>query len=159
MKKLLLLLVVLVVGSVFVGCQSKDEEESFAIEMDMTLEEIIDAIYADSGLELPGTMKSELTKENMTYMLGVDNFEFLEGYASEPMMSAQAHSVVLFTVDEKADIETIKKDIKENVDGRKWICVGVEKENILVDHAGQYVILIMDERSEVLMESFHNIVK
>jgi len=78
-------------------------------------------------------MKSPLTKENQAYMLGVDNFDFIEGIASEPMMSSQAHSVVLLTVKEDSDIEAIKEDIKANVDGYKWICVGVEPENIIVD--------------------------
>lgn len=158
MKKLALLLLATLLTLTFVGC-NKNEETSNTIDLDMSLEEIIDQIYEESDLELPATMKTPLTKENMTYMVGVDSFDFLEGLASEPMMSAQAHSVVLFTIDDSQDVETIKKDIKNHVDGRKWICVGVEEENILVDHAGQYVILIMDDRSEALMTAFKNIVK
>ncbi len=110
-------------------------------------------------MEFPMMGKSELTSENMVYMLGVDNFEYLKGVASEPMMSSQAHSIVLFTVEEGADIDKIKTDIKENVDGRKWICVGVEPNNILVDNVGNHIILIMDDASETLMDTFLSIVK
>jgi hypothetical protein len=126
---------------------------------ELILEEIIDQIYENSDMEFPMMGKSELTSENMVYMLGVDNFEYLKGVASEPMMSSQAHSIVLFTVEEGADIDKIKTDIKENVDGRKWICVGVEPNNILVDNVGNHIILIMDDASETLMDTFLSIVK
>ena len=132
-------------------------EETEEVEVTMTLEEIIDQMYVQSGLEFPGTMKSELTPENMNYMLGVDNFKYLDGLASEPMMSSQAHSIVLFTVEDGSDIETIKADIKANVDGRKWICVGVEPENILVENVGNHIVLIMDLESEALMTAFLDI--
>lgn len=158
MRKLLMLVLAASLAFTFVGC-TKDQQASKNIELDMSLEEIIDEIYATSGVELPGTMKTPLTKENLNYMLGLDSLDFIEGVASEPMMTAQAHSLVLFTIDDQQDVETIKKDIKDNVDGRKWICVGVEAENILVEHAGQYVILIMDNASEDLMTAFKNIVK
>ncbi len=125
----------------------------------MTMEDIIDAMYEKVDVEWPKFVKQPLTQENMEYMLGVTNFEFVEGVVSEPMMTSQAHSIVLFTVDPSADIETIKADIKANVDGRKWICVAVEDENILVDHVGNHVILIMDEHSQELMDAFKEIMQ
>ncbi|MBI9011473.1 MAG: DUF4358 domain-containing protein [Clostridiales bacterium] len=137
--------------------EKTEEEAEEVVEVTMTLEEIIDQMYLQSGLEFPGTMKSELTAENMNYMLGVDNFDYLEGLASEPMMSSQAHSIVLFTVEDGSDIEVIKADIKANVDGRKWICVGVEPENILVENVGNHIVLIMDLESEALMTAFLDI--
>ncbi len=124
-----------------------------------TMESIIDAMYEKVDVEWPKFVKQPLTQENMEYMLGVTNFEFVEGVVSEPMMTSQAHSIVLFTVDPSADIETIKADIKANVDGRKWICVAVEDENILVDHVGNHVILIMDEHSQELMDVFKEIMQ
>lgn len=142
------------------GDEAEDDLDSDVSEdviVDMTLEEIIDKMYELTGLEFPSTMKQALTDENMLYMLGVDNFKYLEGLTSEPMMTSQAHSIVLFTVEADADIETIMADIKANVDGRKWICVGVEEENILVDHVGNHIVLIMDQASEALMDAFMEI--
>jgi len=132
----------------------EEETEEVEVSEEMTLEEILDKMYEASGLEFPATAKSPINAENMIYMLGVDNFDYLQGMASEPMMSSQAHSVVLLKLDPSSDFETIKKDIKENVDGRKWICVGVEEENILVESVSDYVILIMDDNAQVLMDSF-----
>lgn len=141
--------------------ESTDQDEATeddSIESDeKSLEEIVEQMYALTGLEFPKMMNTELTLENMEYMLGVSNFEFIKGISSEPMMSSQASSIVLLTVSDDLDIEVIKKDIKENVDGRKWICVGVEDEHILVDHVGDLIVLIMNENSEALMNAFHEV--
>lgn len=122
-----------------------------------SFEDIINQMYESAELELPMMGNMPLDRESMVYMLGVDNFDFVEGLVSEPMMGSFAHSVVIFTVEEGADIETIKSDIKNNVDGRKWICVGVEDENILVENVGNTIVLIMSEASEALAEAFYTI--
>lgn len=165
MKKVLTLLMILTLALSMMACEDKsdvldkDKEVVIEVEEDRSLEEIMNEIYAAADLEIPSMMPSELTKENMAYMLGVDNFDFLEGLVSEPMMSSIAHSIVLFTVDESADIESIKKSVKENVDGRKWICVGVEDEQIKVEHVNNYVILIMDPSSDVYVDAFYQVMK
>ena len=143
------------------GCQGQTETPvDDPVNIDMSLEEILDEMYALTGLEWPNLVKTPVDDDNMAYMLGTTNFEFEEALASEPMMSAQAHSVVLVRVDADANMETIKKDIKDNVDGRKWICVGVEEDNILVDSSRQYIVLIMDnEGSEALLDAFHQIMQ
>ncbi len=130
-----------------------EEERDSDDDQTLSLEAIIEKTYAATGLEFPMFMNQPLTKENQVYMLGTDTFDFVEGVASEPMMSAQAHSFVLFTVAEDADIEGIKEAVKANVDGRKWICVGVEPENIIVDSIGQMIILIMDHESQAIHEA------
>jgi hypothetical protein len=121
---------------------------------DHSLESLIDTIYTATGLELPMLMTSPLTKDNQAYMLGVNNFDFIEGFASEPMINAQAHSVVLLTVEDSLDIEAIKEDIKANVNGYKWICVGIEPENIIVDSKDNMIILIMDDDAATIHEAF-----
>ncbi len=156
MKKLLLLLSALTLLLAVSGCSSettKDDSES-TDPVSLSLEEIIAKTYETTELDFPEFMNQELTKENQAYMLGVDTFDFVEGIASEPMMTSQAHSFVVFTVDEGSDIESIKEDIKANVDGRKWICVGVDPENIIVDNVGNILVLIMDEQSEAIHEAF-----
>lgn len=140
---------------------TEEDTSDESAEEDVTagLDAIIDEIYAATGLEFPRLMKSPVTKENQAYMLGVDTFDFVEAVASEPMMTAQAHSLVLFTVEEGADIEAIKNDVKNNVDGRKWICVAVEEENIIVDSVGNMIILIMDDNSAALHDAFLSVVQ
>ena len=53
-----------------------------------------------------------------------------------------------------ADIEAAKQSIKENADGRKWICVGVEDEDIRVESAGNYILLAMADNSEEYIANF-----
>ena len=48
-------------------------------------------------------------------------------------------------VGEGTDIEQLKQDIKDNVNPQKWVCVGVDPDNIIVDSIGDIVILIMSD--------------
>lgn len=110
-----------------------------------TLEEIMTKLYAGIAEEqLPKLSNTQLTKENEEYYLGVSDLEFVEGLASEPMMSSVAHSVVLVKVKAGTDIAKAKADIKEKVDPRKWICVGVEPDDVIVESKGDLIVLIMD---------------
>lgn len=132
----------------------QSEEES-TIDNGVNLEQLIAEVYENSGIELfPSLETVPLTKENQAYMLGVDNFDFVQGFVSEPMMSSQAHSMVIFEVDASSNIDKIKEDIAANVDPNKWICVGVSADKVVVDGVDNIVILIMDEESEALHKSF-----
>ncbi|HSN65364.1 MAG TPA: hypothetical protein VLS94_01935, partial [Fusibacter sp.] len=104
--------------------------------------------------ELPSLANTELTEENEAYYIGTNDVAYTEALASEPMMSSIAHSVVLLRVEEGADIEKIKETIKTKVDPRKWICVGVEAEDVIVDNIGNLVILIMIDDSALLHDAF-----
>lgn len=91
---------------------------------------------------------------HIAYFVGVDNFDFTEAVASEPMMMSQAYSLVLVRVSPGEDVEQVKKDIASNADPRKWICVGVDPSDVKVDSIGDVVILIMAEDSDALLKAF-----
>jgi hypothetical protein len=41
------------------------------------------------------------------------------------------------------------------VNPNKWICVGVDEKNVLVDNVGDVVMLVMsDDNAQTLMDSF-----
>ena len=46
---------------------------------------------------------------------------------------------------EGSDIEKIKAEIKEKVNPRKWICVGVDKEDVIVINKGNVILLVIDQ--------------
>ena len=121
-----------------------------------SLEDIMAKVY-DGIEEIPNTAITEVTAENMEYYLGVTDIKFKKAIASEPLMSSIAHSVVLIEVEDGADISSIKSKIKKNVNGRKWVCVGVEDEDILVDNIGNHIILVMDDKSDEFMNNFLNL--
>lgn len=135
------------------GCGSNNVEGS--------LEELMTKMYSDiKEDERPMVANTEVTSENIEYYLGTSDIEYEEALASEPMMSSIAHSVVLVRVKDNADIEAIKTKIKENVDPRKWLCVGVEEEDVIVKNKGNLIVLIMVENEEIrtkLEEGFNNL--
>jgi len=152
MKKLHLILLTLILVISFTACQSKDVDTNPIKNNNLegSLESILDKIYETADIDDSfkdyienGLQTTEITAENAGYFLGKEDIEFETAIASEPMMSSSAYSLCLVKVKEGADIEKIKTDIKENVDPRKWICVGVDPENVIVDNIGDVVILIM----------------
>ena len=154
MKKISVLVLVFVLMFTFVACSAPTEEK-----LEGSLTEIMQQVYEGIDTELPSLADTAITKENSSYFLGVEGMDFVEGIASEPMISAIAHSVCLVRVEDGSDIEQIKANIKDNVDGRKWICVGVEEENIIVENIGDVIILAMTENSQVIIDSFKSLGK
>lgn len=154
MKKLLLFAVVLMASLLVSGCGNQNVEG--------TLEELMTKVYENVPEENRPMMlmNTEVNKENIEYYLGSTDIEYSEALASESGVGSIAHSVVLLRVKEGADVEKVKETIKEKVDPRKWICVGVEKEDLIVKNKGDLVILIMVEDEDTratLEEGFDNL--
>ena len=137
LKKISTLLVIFILIVTLTGCSSKNVEG--------TLEEIMIKVYSQLGEdEKPmGLANTEVTEENIEYYLGTTDIEYESALASESMVGSIAHSVVLVRVKDGANIEEIKTKIKENVNPRKWICVGVEEDDVIVKSKGNLIILIM----------------
>lgn len=139
----------LIITSLFIitGCNKEHNVEG-------TLEELMTKVYQELPQdETPMMLQNiKINEENIEYYLGTSNIEYEEALASESATGSIAHSVVLLRTKQNADIESIKTKIKENVDPRKWICVGVEKEDIIVKNKGNLVILIMVQSGKEKLE-------
>ena len=159
MKKIFLVVLAVIISIGMMSCTDSQGAKSGDTKIEGSLEDIMQEIYDGFDPDFPETEISKIDDENIEYFLGTKDVEFEEAIASEPLISPHAHSIALIRVSEDADIEQIKKDIKENVDGMKWICVGVEDDNILVDNIGDLIILIMDENSEDIHTSFLSLKK
>lgn len=158
MKKVLLLCLSLVMMLSLAACSGDKVEASKNIEG--SLEEIMTQIYSGTGLEFPMFANTPLNDENQSYFLGTNDINFEEALASEPMISSIAHSLVLIRLEDGADAQAIKDSILTHVDGFKWICVGVEKENIQVVQVGDLLALVMDnENHQALVDSFKALAK
>lgn len=157
MKKIISILLMLLISLSAVACTSAKDSSS---NVEGSLSDIMAKVYEGTEDNSPMLMQTEVTSENLSYYLGVEALDFKEGLASEPMINAIAHSVVLVRVNDGVDIEKTKTEIKEKVNPRKWICVGVEDDNVIVDSIGDLIILIMDnENSETLHKNFQNLSK
>ena len=139
--KTLLLLIVCTTIITLTGCTNKNIEGN--------LDEIISKIYTeipeDEMPMLDNINVLEMAPDNIEYYIGTTDIEYEEILASEPMMSSIAYSVVLVRMKDGADIESAKTKIKDNIDPRKWLCVEVPKEDIIVKNKGDLIILIMVE--------------
>ena len=163
MKKIVIIMMVLATILSLTACkasnQSKDNPSG---NLEGSLEDILDSIYATAEVDdnfkeyiKSGLFTEKVTADRTGYYLGKEGLEFEEALASEPMIQPGAYSLVLVRAKEGADVEQLKKDIKDNVDPMKWICVGVQEENIIVDSIGDIVFLVMsDEQAQPLHEAF-----
>ena len=116
-----------------------------------SLAKLMELVYTD--YESPRLKTAEIKAEDTEYYFGLKDLQFEEALASEPMMSSIAHSVCIVRVADGTDITQLKKDIKDNVNSFKWICVGVEKDQVIVDSVGNTIILIIDSFDPKLIHS------
>ncbi len=160
MKKILILILACTSMFILTGCGSKNVEG--------TLEEIMENIYSDVYAGVADDEKPMLgninvstdMKDNIPYYIGTEDIEYEEILESEPMMSSIAHSVVLVRMKDGADIESAKKEILDNVNPAKWLCVSVPEEEVIVKNKGNLIILIMvaDENTRTkIEEGFDNL--
>lgn len=152
MKKILLFVVILVGVFSLTGCGN----------IEGSLEDIMAKVYADIPEEERPMMlaNTEVNEENIEYFLGTKDIEFEEALASEPGIGSIAHSVVLVRVKDGVNIKTVKDEIAKNVNPRKWVCVGVEEDDVIIKNKGNLIILIMvsDENTrEKIDNSFENL--
>ena len=143
---------------VLAGCGNQTET------VDMPLEDIMTMVYEDLPEEQTPMMleNTEVTAENIEYYLGTADLDYERALASESGVGSIAHSVVLVKAAENADIAAMEQAIRENVDPRKWICVGVDPKDVIVDHAGDVIILILEEDSsarDTLYQGFQKLNK
>lgn len=124
-------------------------------ELTGSLEDIIKKMHEVIDPELAAhTVLQEVTADNSKYFLGTDEINYVEALAAEPMIGVMPHSIVVLRLEEGADVEAVVNLIKENADGRKWICVGVDDDKVLVNSIGHTIALVIDENSESIMEAF-----
>ena len=154
LRKILLIIFVGFMAILVTGCGNNNVEG--------TLEEIMTKVYAgvpeDQRPMMLGNI--EVTDENVEYYLGTKDIEYDEALASESGVGSIAHSVVLVRVKDNANIEEIKDKIESSINPRKWVCVGVEEDDVIVENEGNLIILIMieDETTrEKIEEAFDNL--
>lgn len=110
-----------------------------------------------SSLETFNVDVSDINKvTSFTGLKSNDNIEWI--VASEPMMSSQAFSAVALKVKDGSNVETIKQEILDNVNTRKWICVSADK--LYITNNGNVVFFIMADTdwAKIVYDNFKNYV-
>ena len=136
------------------------ENEETKLEPITNAEELtalVDKLYQGQDNVLPSifTQSVDMTDEDtvkyVTALEDISNIEYVT--VSEPMMTSQAYSLVLVKVKEGTDADKIAKEMNENADPRKWICVTAEK--VYTTSSGDVVCFIMssEELAKPIMKN------
>ena len=154
--KKIFLAVILVFSSMFMltGCGKEERIEGKVIDL---IDEVNEKLPEEVKIRL---MSVELDSDNVLGYLGSEDIEYEEAVASESANSSVAHSVILLRAKKGADMEKLKKQIKESIDPRKWICVGVEDEDVIIKNKGDLVIAIVvenEDNREIIEKGFDNL--
>ncbi len=122
----------------------------------MSLEEILNKVTEDIN-EMPESETIEVIAEYYPSFLFIDFIEESEALASEALLSAVAHSLVLLKLPEGSDVEAIRTEIENKADPMKWVCVGAEKVEVV--SKGNVILLVMSYEDIVkqCVENFNNI--
>ncbi len=126
-------------GSTGNSGSSKPSEPEKPAETEKSLTDLMTSIL--SGVETPGYAITELAAEQYPLYLFIDQPEGAQAVTADSLIGSIAHSVVLMRLPDGADVSGIAKQVKDNADPRKWICV--EAEKVIVKTKGNLVLLVM----------------
>lgn len=176
MKKLAVLMIFLIVLSLLlISCRS--EEEAPKTFSEMTLEEILAAIYQKGGyskqltelIEAPVPepdsmdfsnylVTTEIDEDNCEYFLGKSDVAFQRAIASEASICPTTYSLCLIRANEGQDVDALAQAIRESADPMKWVCTGLPDDAVYVAAEEDVVILVMSASDgEALLSAFHSI--
>lgn len=134
-------LVFLLLTSLLAGCSGgKTENAGF----EGTMEELADKIYENhSPIDLATmTAAVDITDGNMlAYQTGLSSGDKLSEAAVSEAMMGQPYSLVLVRVKDAADAAAVAREMYDNIDQRKWICV--EADTKTAAYCGDIVMLFM----------------
>lgn len=150
-KFILSIMCLLSVTLLFTGCGKRSKN------LDLSATEIINKVYEGLEDDLPAVDTITVDKDNFSNFFGAENVDFKEAAVSEAMISAIAHSVGVVKLNDGADVEKVKREIKEKVNPRKWVCV--EAESVIVESRGNTIILIMsfEDIADKIATNFRNL--
>ena len=129
------------------------------VESQADLEKLVDQIY--EGVETyPSitTMPVDLTDANsVKTFTGISSIDKIDcAVVSEPMVGAQAYSMVLVKVKDGVNANKIAEEMFEGINPRKWICVTAEK--IYATSSGDIAFLVMSD-NEIAKPVYENFKK
>ena len=132
-------------------------KDALNVKSTAELTTLVDTVY--EGLELFPTLASmelDMTDvEALTYETGLSSADKVDSVVvSQPMISSQAYSMILVKVKDGEDADAVAKEMSENINPNKWICVSAEK--IYATSSGNVAFLVMTnaEMADDVYESF-----
>ena len=150
MKKFIAFVLVAVMALSMVACGSKGADKA---PLEGTMEENVMKVMEIAPVEfMAGTMPVDLTdtsedgKWALSYFTGLQSADNITDVCVyEPMMGSQAFSLVMVRTAEGADAKAVAQEMKDNIDPRKWICVGAD-EMMVVTYSDVVMLVMLDSQ-------------
>ena len=153
MKKMIALMLVLALAVSMAACGSKAAAKT---PLAGTMEENTLKIMEIAPVEfMGGCIPVDLTDaDSVKYFTGLSSAEKITDVAVyESMMGSQAFSLVLARVADANDAEAVAKEMTDNIDTRKWICVGAD-EKIVSGYSDTVMLIMLDSQLGLKAQSF-----
>lgn len=127
----IILIAIIGTGIVF-ALKLRKPKSNVTISSTDDMQNLINSVYEGQVDNLPPTLNTQIVDINNADVLksftGLTSNENIDAVVvSEPMIGSQAYSFVLVKVKDGTDADSIAKQMSENIDTRKWICVEAEK--------------------------------
>lgn len=127
-----ILAVALIIAGIVLAINANKPKSNVQITSAEDMQNLVNTVYTGLEDNLPPTLNTQIVDVNNVDVLksftGLTSNENIDAVvASEPMIGSQAYSFVLVKVKDGADADSIAKEMSENIDTRKWICVQAEK--------------------------------
>ena len=150
MKKFIAFVLVAVMALSMVACGGKGADKA---PLEGTMEENVMKVMEIAPVEfMAGTMPVDLTdtsedgKWALSYFTGLQSADNITDVCVyEPMMGSQAFSLVMVRTAEGADAKAVAQEMKDNIDPRKWICVGAD-EMMVVTYSDVVMLVMLDSQ-------------
>ena len=128
----IVLVIAIIVGAVYAIYRNQPKTYTQIVSNTDDMQNMINTIYEGVEEELPPTLNTQVVDISNVDILksytGLSSNENIDAVVvSEPMIGSQAYSLVLVKVKDGQDANAIAKEMSENIDTRKWICVEAEK--------------------------------
>ena len=158
MKKWIALVLVLVMAVSMAACGNKAADKA---PLTGTMEENVMKVMEIAPVEfMGGTMPVDLgdTSEDgkwaLSYFTGLQSADQVTDVCVyEPMMGSQAFSLVMVRTAEGADPKAVAQEIKDNIDPRKWICVGAD-EMMAAGYGDTVMFIMLDSQLGLRAQSY-----
>ncbi len=124
--------IALIVTGIVFATKTNKPKSNVQITSTEDMQNLINTVYEGQTDNLPPTLNTQIVDVNNADVLksftGLNSNEKIDSaVVSEPMIGSQAYSFVLVKVKDDANADEVAKEMSENVDTRKWICVEAEK--------------------------------
>ena len=122
-----------------VHLNSVDEVSAFMDEVyGGVAEDLLPMGVMTTGVDLGDT-------DMISYHTGLSDLDGIEGiYLSESMMSSTAYSAVYIRTTDEADADAIRKQLMDNINPAKWVCVTAEQQYAVL--LGNDIFFVMGQQ-------------